>query len=439
MKTQAIKRTILGLIIAISLSAAISAQDWPHWRGPNRDDHVSIESGWNGKQWPLKEAWSASVGEGSTTPIVAGRQLITMGYADDKETIVSLDLASGKALWSQSYPAPRYGRYAIGDKGLYFGPTSSPEFDPETKFVYTLGCDGELACWDTADQGREVWRKNLYDTYQMKERPGEGERNRNQRDYGYICAPLVYGNWLLVETGGNAGTVLAFDKRSGQQLWASKHKDFAGHSGSPVVMTVEGVPCLALLTFREFLVIRLDEGHAGETVGTYPWPSAYANNLLTPTLLAEGQVILSSWHSFGERSNPMTHLVQVTLNGIEKQWEQPVSSHLCSPVVAQGRIYIAGPELYCLDGKSGAVIWKGASYNYGASCVLTGDDRLVVLGNRGKLRLIETQGHQQQTYQELSLRSTLTRDDIWSHVVLAHDMLICKDVAGRISALRIER
>ncbi|MEZ6086954.1 MAG: hypothetical protein R3C05_02760 [Pirellulaceae bacterium] len=76
----------------------------------------------------------------------------------------------------------------------------------------------------------------------------------------------MYKDWLLVEVGGNKGTVHAFDKRTGKSVWASQHQGFAGHSGSPVVMSVEGIPCVALLGFRELLVMRLDDGHRGETV-----------------------------------------------------------------------------------------------------------------------------------------------------------------------------
>jgi len=429
-------RIVISLICLQCSLIPASAEDWPFWRGLNRNDHVSTESGWTGERWPLTDAWQVEVGEGSTTPIVAGDQVITMGYADEKETVVALDIENGKTLWKQSYPAPRYGRHAVGDTGLYFGPTASPEYDPETKFVYTLGCDGELACWNAAEQGREVWRKNLYKIYQMEQRPGEGERNRNQRDYGYICAPRVYKDWLLVETGGNAGTVCAFDKITGQQVWVSEHQDFAGHSGGFVIMDVEGVPCLAVLSFQEFLVMRLDPGHEGETVGSYEWPSAYANNLLTPTLI-DDTVLLSSWHSFGKKNNPTTHRVRVTLKGIEKLWEQPVSSHLCSPVVKAGRIYIAGPQLYCLDLETGETIWNGAGFDYGASCVLTTDDRLIVLGNRGKLRLIDTTGHKQKKYTELAVRNTLTKDDLWSHVAVAANRILCKDVRGRLQCLKI--
>lgn len=433
---SAISAKSISVIIVLLLCTPAFAADWPHWRGPNKNDHVPEKSGWNGSKWVLQDLWNAEVGEGSTTPIVVGRQLITMGFRDGQEVVVSLDVETGKELWSQSYPAPRFGRYAVGDQGLYFGPTASPEYDPATAYAYTLGCDGELVCWNANEKGKEVWRKNLYNVYKMEQRPGEGDRNRNQRDYGYICAPLVYNDWLLVETGGNAGTVCALDKKTGKHLWSSQHKNFAGHSGSSVIMSIEGIPCLAILTFREFLVMRLDKGREGETLGTYAFPSAYANNLLTPTFL-DDKVLLSAYHSFGKTNSPTTHLVQVTSSGIEKVWEQPVSSHLFSTVVAENRIYIAGPELYCLDWNTGKTIWKGAGFNYGASLVLTFDERLIVLGNRGKLRLVESGLHKNQDYHELSARDTLTRDDIWSHVVLANGRLYCKDVRGRLLCLKV--
>ena len=61
---------------------------------------------------------------------------------------------------------------------------------------------------------------------------------RTLRDYGYTSSPLVYQNQLLVEVGGKTGTVAAFDKNTGKQLWLSECRDEAGHSGGLVPITV---------------------------------------------------------------------------------------------------------------------------------------------------------------------------------------------------------
>ncbi len=33
------------------------------------------------------------------------------------------------------------------------------------------------------------------------------------RDYGYITAPLVHGDWLIVAVGASEGHLMAFDKK----------------------------------------------------------------------------------------------------------------------------------------------------------------------------------------------------------------------------------
>ena len=44
---------------------------------------------------------------------------------------------------------------AVGDQGLYSGACSTPEYDQETKTLFTLGVDGDLIAWDTAGEGRQ--------------------------------------------------------------------------------------------------------------------------------------------------------------------------------------------------------------------------------------------------------------------------------------------
>ncbi|MGE0607820.1 MAG: PQQ-binding-like beta-propeller repeat protein, partial [Pirellulales bacterium] len=235
---------VVTAIAVLGLSAA-RGDDWPHWRGPDRNDHSPEDSGFSAGHWPLGDAdWNASLGIGSASPIVVGDRLYTLGWHEGREHVVCLDIATGKTLWSESYPAPQYGRKATGDEGIYGGPSSTPEYDPATKLLYTLGADGDLHCWRTATgKQRKVWGKNLYQEYDPPQRPRFGRSGL--RDYGYTSSPLVQGDVLIVEVGDEEGTLMAFDKRSGQRRWKSECIDAAGHSGGPVPMTVEGVPCVA--------------------------------------------------------------------------------------------------------------------------------------------------------------------------------------------------
>ena len=161
-----LRRALAVLSLALALTLTLRAGDWPHWRGPNRTGITDEASGWTGDAWLAdKPAWTAKVGEGASSPIVAGDRVFTLGWEDGKDTLRCLSAKDGKPLWSQSYKSARYGRFRTGDEGLYSGPSSTPEYDPATGFLYTLSTDGDLICWDTNADGKKLWGRNLYDDY----------------------------------------------------------------------------------------------------------------------------------------------------------------------------------------------------------------------------------------------------------------------------------
>src|SRR5262245_16314761 len=123
---QSVHRGLVCLSIAAICCLALG-EDWPHWRGPQRNDHSTESSGWNGSTWKLTESWTASAGEGSSSPIIAADRCYVFGWRDNKEVVTCLDVATGTQRWSVDYPAPQYGRHARGDQGIYSGPCSTPE------------------------------------------------------------------------------------------------------------------------------------------------------------------------------------------------------------------------------------------------------------------------------------------------------------------------
>ncbi len=142
----------LGLVFCVlSLVGWGRAADWPHWRGLNRDGLVSESSGWNATGvWPPPQpVWQMKVGAGASAPLVVAGKLYAIGWEDGRDMVRWLESATGKIIWEQSYAAPEYGRHSTGDKGMYRGATATPEFDPKSSLLFTLGCDGTLNAWDT--------------------------------------------------------------------------------------------------------------------------------------------------------------------------------------------------------------------------------------------------------------------------------------------------
>ena len=418
------------LFITFVLASATHAGDWPHWRGGNRNDIVNEPSGYRAGKWLAdKPAWSKNVGLGCSSPIVVDGKLYATGWENRKEVLRCLDAKTGRELWKQSYACPQYGRHAVGDKGIYGGPSASPEYDKATGYLYTLSIDGDLNCWNAKAKGKRVWGLNLYTRYGVKRRPNVGPRRRMLRDYGYTTSPLVQGKTVIVEVGAKAGNLIAFDKKTGKQLWVSQNKDEAGHSGGPVPMTVEGKPCVAILTVKNLVVSRIDSGYEGKTIATYKWTTDFANNIPTPAVSGNSIIVTTAYNHF-EMAR-----VDVSLSGAKQVWKQKFCSGVCSPIIHNGRIYWAWRGVHCVDFKTGRKLWTGGSVGTPGSCILTSDDRLIVWADRGDLKLAETAKRSPKKYREVARRARLFRADAWPHVVLANGLLYVKDRRGNLMCL----
>ena len=420
---------ILPLILI--LCGTCPAADWPHWRGPNANDIVDEPSGWpNG--WPAKQTWTTEVGQGCATPVVADGKLYVMGWAGPTpgrptgnppgiDFLYCFDAATGKPLWKQSYPAPYQPRLRTGDLTHYGGPSGAPAYDPDSALIYTLGGDGDLRCWNTREQGKPVWSINLNDTFTIPQRPFLG---KGLRDYGYTSSPLLYGPWVIIEVGAKEGTVMAFDRKTGKVAWKSQHTEPAGFSGGAAVFQVEGKDCLAVFTVEHVLVLRLDPGHEGKTVGTFHWRTDFACNVSSPTP-AGSSLLVTSTHN----QRRMARLDVTLAGGIKERWSSKRYAVVCSPVVHKGRIYLVNGALECIDLATGELLWRGGRFDNG-SCLMTADDKVLAFG-AGTLALVDANPNQTE-YKVLSEVKNVAPDTNYPRVVLSNGRVYCKDRGGKL-------
>jgi len=421
----------LGMTVFVGLSAAKVAlgADWPQWRGPNRSDITPESSGWP-DSWPPKKLWNKNVGRGCTSPIIVDGKLYVMGWKGEGElkrnpigtdTVYCFDARTGEELWKQTYPCPYQGRVRAGDLGRYGGPSSTPAFDPQTGHLYTLSIDGDFRCWDTNQSGQLVWSKNFYDEYNVPQRPDVG---RGKRDYGFTSSPLIQDKLVIVEVGGDEGSVIAFDKRTGQRQWQSSHTESAGHTSGPIPLTVQEISCIASLTLRKLLIMRADRDHEGETIAEYPWQTDYACNIPTPAVL-EDKVVLTSGYN-----QKKTVLLEISLTGAREEWNSKNFSAVCSPVTYKKSVYTVDGPLKCLDIETGKLKWRGGKLGHGSCLITAGDDKIIAFG-KGKLVLIDALPDDNQ-YHELSSVDKIVPDVCYPHVVLSDGIICCKDKAGNL-------
>src|SRR5262245_18637213 len=106
--TPMIKLGSLAFCWLLLLQQGLRADDWPQWRGPQRDGvwrEAGIISAFASAE--LKPAWTAAIGPGYTGPTIAGDRVFLMDRVkapDQQERVLCFDRTSGRPLWVHAYP-----------------------------------------------------------------------------------------------------------------------------------------------------------------------------------------------------------------------------------------------------------------------------------------------------------------------------------------------
>ena len=265
---------LLLSICSLSSSTTWGEQDWPQWRGPNRDD-MSSESGLL-TTWPEggpERVWMfEDCGVGYGGPAIVDNRIFIMGGRNNEAQLICLDASEGIELWHT-----KLGELYENDWGN--GPRSTPTVDGE--FIYALASKGDLICLSRAD-GSKVWSASLT------------ELGGEIPNWGYAESPLIHGDMVLCTPGGDQGTIAAFDKRTGEVLWQSKDITDKAHYSSIVTMNVNGRETGVQLLEKQLVGFDLKDG---ALLWSEPWPGRVA---VIPTPIVEGnQVYVSSGYGAG--------------------------------------------------------------------------------------------------------------------------------------------
>ena len=141
------------LLFVVSLS---QAQDWPGWRGANRDGKVE---GFKAPEtWPkeLKQVWQTQVGLGDASISMMDGKLYLCTKQGTDEVALCVDATSGKQIWQTVLnPAPE----VTGGASSHPGPRTTPTI--ANGKVYTIGAGGFLNCLD-ATSGKVIWKNESF-------------------------------------------------------------------------------------------------------------------------------------------------------------------------------------------------------------------------------------------------------------------------------------
>jgi outer membrane protein assembly factor BamB len=420
-----------GLLTA---AAALLADDWPQWRGPDRTD-VSKEKGLL-KAWPKggpKLLWTyKEAGIGFSGFAIVGERLFTMGARSEEEYAICLDVKdNAKQLWATKLgPIFTFRGNYWGD-----GPRATPTVDGD--FVYVLGGQGELACLKGVD-GTVVWRKNL-----IKDFRGQMMEHAPPMNWGYTESPLIDGNKLICCPGGPDGTMMALDKKTGNLLWRTKElADQATHS-SVVVADIGGVRQYVQTTYKG----TDGGGVAGVAAadGKLLW---YAPNkrydiyAICPTPIVNGDLVyVTAGYSAG------CNLFKITKDAAGKFSAVEQYSNQSRKVMENmhGGVVLVGEHLFghsnnigwtCQEFKTGKEVWSERNKLDGKGSLTYADGCFYLFSDEGELVLLKASAEGWDEKGRFSLpqlsktrqtRPTHESAGVWTHPVVANGRLFLRD------------
>jgi outer membrane protein assembly factor BamB len=411
-------------VCILNVAAFARGDDWPQWRGPNRDA-ISKETGLL-KTWPKEGpalAWTyRDAGTGFTAPAVVGGNVYTMGARADLELVIALDSA-GRELWTAKIGPVFDFKSNVWNRG----PDATPTVDGD--LLYALGSQGELVCVETKT-GKEVWRKNC-----PKDLGGEvnnvfGGPDTAKMGWGYTWSPFVDGDKLICIPGGPEGLFAALDKKTGSVLWRSKDVKDAATYASPIPADFGGV--------RQYLAL-VQSGLVGVSAkdGSVLWEHRRENDypdVVCPTPIVQGDFVYSSVGNGGG-----CDLLKIEKNGSKFKAtpiysKKEIGSRQGGVILINGSVY--GPHedraWMCQDFATGAIKWESNRRAIGIGPLVYADGRLYLVSEgKGEVVMIEASpsAYKQLAKFELPEQSKLRRPrgKVWTHPVISDGKLYLRD------------
>jgi hypothetical protein len=377
---------------------AESRDDWPQWRGPNRDG-VSAERGLL-KSWPASGpplAWrAAGAGEGYSSFAVSGDRLYTLGARQTSEYVMAFNVADGKKLWET-----RLGNRFTNDRGD--GPRGTPTVDGTRLYAY--GASGDIAALDLAT-GKPVWSVNV-----IKQFGGSNIQ------WGLSESPLVLSDRILINAGGPDASIVALKKADGSVLWKTQ-SDEAGYS-SALLHEIGGIRQAIFFTGQRALGVDVANGRL---LWSYDRVSNPTANIATP-IASGNRVFLSSDYGTGAALLELTPAGN-RIDAREVYFTKDMRNHHASSVLVDGYLYGFSAAIFtAMKFDSGQVAWRDRSVGKGS--VIFADGRLYLFSENRVVGLAEANPAEYREHGRFTIRTGSL--PTWSHPVVSGGRLYVRD------------
>lgn len=404
-------RTALWIVVALNVCGSLSANDdWWQFRGPTGEGHTGAQHlplTWSEHQ---NVAWKTAIHDrGWSSPVVCGDQIWVTSATEEGHKLyaVCVDRETGKIVHNLhifDVEEPQ----SISVENTFATPT--PVIEPGRVYVH-FGTYG-MACLDTAT-GAILWtRRDLNCDHEVGAGP--------------CSSPFLFGNLLIVHVDGrDVQYVIALDKSSGTTVWkADRSFDYASvpvHKRKAFSM-----PLLVPRGAGQQLVSSGGQAVYGydPTTGEELWKIRHGGFSGVPRpVYGHGLVFLVTDHDQpelwavrpdGTGDVTDSHVAWKATRGM------PCRS---SPVLVEDLLYTINRQgiLFCLDAKTGEVVWKNrVEGQYSASPIHAGNR--IYLFNDSAVCTVIRPG---RTYEELAV-NRLDEQPLMATPAVAGDAFIIR-------------
>jgi outer membrane protein assembly factor BamB len=269
--------------------------------------------------------------------------------------------------------------------------------------VCAFGVNGLLVCLDAA-KGDVVWK---HDTSGVPQ-------------FHTSTSPLIVDGKCIVF----AGSLTAYDLASGENKW--KWSGAGAPYGSPVLMTVDGTKQIVTPAAGSIVGVSLDGkelwktayggGKGGKGMG------GYNDNMITP--IVDGSTVFCCGQDAG------TVALKVEKQGegfkVNELWKKKEGAHKYNtPVLKDGLLFglTKGAQFYCMDAKSGEVLWTDSKKRGECGEILDAGSVLVALTSDSKLEVFEpsNKGFMEVAHYDVAKTAT------WAAPIVAGSRIFVKD------------
>ncbi|MEZ6125197.1 MAG: PQQ-binding-like beta-propeller repeat protein [Planctomycetaceae bacterium] len=340
------------LIAASVTCCTASADDWPQWSGPDRND-IWREEGILDRfpEQGLHPVWTVKIGSGYSGPVVSEGRIYVADYIPKPETktleaierLNCLDEATGEILWRHEWQTD----YRSQMFSYATGPRATPVVADGA--VLAMGSTGRIVCLD-AVSGKLRWERDALKDFEAQ-----------VPVWGFSASPIVHKQTVIFACGGPTGLLRALDLRTGQDVWKAIPAEYEAPYSSPEIMELAGRNQLVQWTQESLNGLNPD---TGEVLWQVPFTCRSNMGIGRPVRIGNDRLLTSCFYNG-------SMLVEVNADGATAIWKnggdgenpnQTKSLHavMTTPIVEGDFFYgtCSYGQLRGLDLNNGERLWE---------------------------------------------------------------------------------